>query len=107
LEQEEWQSNIEEIGLRNVLLVKSNNYFSVRYNANENLKFNSIIYYQMGPDPAARLWRQRLSGEANINVRISNKVSMKTSFNCTFENHPIVPVRKFIYTMLNGVEVNF
>jgi hypothetical protein len=107
LEQEEWQSPIEEIGIRNVLMVKSNNYFSVRFNAHENLNFNSIIYYQVGPDTAANLWRQRVSGEANVNVRISKKVSMKTSFNFTFENHPIVPVRKFIYTMLNGVEVNF
>ncbi|CAN5262313.1 hypothetical protein BH23BAC1_BH23BAC1_33500 [soil metagenome] len=107
LEQEEWQSPVDEIGIRNVVLAKSNNYFSVRFNANQNLKFNTIIYYQLGPDPAANLWRQRVSGEANINVRISKKVSMKTSFNSTFENHPIVPVRKFIYTMLNGVEVNF
>ncbi|MDQ3535852.1 MAG: hypothetical protein M3421_09540, partial [Bacteroidota bacterium] len=64
-------------------------------------------YYQVGYDKVVNLFRQRISGEANINVKISQKISMKTSFTSTYENHPIVPIRKFIYTLLNGIEVNF
>lgn len=107
LEQEGWQSPVQEIPVQNVVFLKSNNYFSIRYNVNENLRFNSIIYYQVGHDSGANLFRQRLSGEANINVRISKKISMKTTFTSTYENHPIIPIQKFLYTLLNGIEVNF
>lgn len=107
LEQEGWQSPVQDVPLQEVIFLKSNNYFSIRYNVNENLRLNSIIYYQVGHDKGVDLFRQRLSGEANINVRISDKVSMKTTFTSTYENHPIVPVQKFLYTLLNGIEVNF
>lgn len=107
LEQEEWVSPIEDIGTRNVVLLKSSNYISARIKANDNVDFNTIVYYQVGHDGDADLFRQRLSGEANINVKITKKVSMKTSFTSTYENNPIVPVRKFVYTLVNGVEVNF
>jgi hypothetical protein len=107
IEQEGWQSPVQDVPFQNVIFIKSNNYFSVRYNVNENLKLNSIAYYQVGYDKVVNLFRQRISGEANINVKISQKISMKTSFTSTYENHPIVPIRKFIYTLLNGIEVNF
>lgn len=107
IEQEEWQSTNQELLIREVLFLKSNNYLSLRYNVNENLKFNSILYYQLGHDNAVNIFRHRLSGEANINVKMSKKISMKTTFISTYENQPVVPVKKYLYTILNGIEVNF
>lgn len=107
IEQEEWQFSSNEIMQTEVLFLKSNNYLSLRYNVNENLKFNSILYYQLGHDNTVNLFRHRLSGEANINVKISKKISMKTTFISTYENQPVVPVKKYLYTILNGIEVNF
>jgi hypothetical protein len=106
-EEESWQSSLEEVGTRNTKLLKSNNYLSARYEARENLSFNAIVYYQAGPDRNAGLFRQRGSAEVNVTVQISNNISMKTSFSSTYENHPVIPVKKFIYALTNGIEVNF
>ncbi|MDQ3394159.1 MAG: DUF481 domain-containing protein [Bacteroidota bacterium] len=107
IEQEGWQSPVHDVPVQNVTYLKANNYLSIRWKVNENMNFNSMAYYQVGHDQKVGLFRQRISGEANASVRVSKKVSMKTTFSSTFENHPIVPVRKFIYTLQNGIEVNF
>ncbi len=106
-EQERWTSSNVEIGVRQADLFKTNNYLSARYEARKNLQFNTIVYYQAGPDNNAGLFRQRVSGELNVNVKITNNIGFATSFTSTYENHPIIPVRKFIFALTHGIAINF
>ncbi|MDX5345815.1 MAG: DUF481 domain-containing protein [Hymenobacteraceae bacterium] len=107
LEHEEWDSPKPEEGILVVDLLKSSNYFSTRAHLNDNVEFNTITYYQVGYDQAISGFRQRLSGDINFLFKINNKLRFRTNFNCTYDNRPIVPVTKFIYSLTNGVQANF
>lgn len=107
-EVEEWEHPGEEAtGTITVRLLKSTNYISTRIKFNENVNLNSIAYFQTGYDNAISAFRHRLSGDLNVNVHLTKKLILKTSFACTYENRPIVPITKFIYSITNGIQVNF
>lgn len=106
-EYENWQSPLENQKFRKAKLIKSTNYLSLRKKITTFIDFNSIAYYQTGYDKIMEGFRHRISGEINLSINVTNKLSLATSFNCTFENRPIVPVTKFIYAITNGLEYNF
>ncbi len=106
-EYEKWESPVEEMPIREAELYKSTNYVSIRQNINKHIAFNAISYYQTGYDKDIGNFRHRISGDFNLSVSITNKLSMATTFTCTFENRPIVPVKKFIYTVTNGLAYSF
>lgn len=106
-EYEDWESPIESQESRRVDLIKSTNYLSLNKKVTDQINFNTIAYYQTGYDDHIEGFRHRISGEANISITITSKLSLATAFNCTFENKPVVPVNKFIYTVTNGLEYNF
>lgn len=104
---EDWVSPSEPQESRKVDLIKSSNYLSLNKKLTDQVNLNTIAYYQAGYDEAIGRFRHRVSGEVNIAINITKKLALATAFNCTFENKPIVPVNKFIYTVTNGVEYNF
>lgn len=106
-EYEKWENIEETTVLRTKRLVKSTNYLSLRKKLNDHINFNTIAYYQTGYDQSIEGFRHRISGEANLSVSITEKLFLTTTFNCTYENKPIVPVTKFIYSITNGLEYNF
>lgn len=106
-EYESWKSPLEDQATRDMKLIKSTNYLSLRKRITEYIEFNSIAYYQTGYDKVIEDLRHRVSGEINLSINITDKLALATSFNCTFENRPIVPVTRFIYAITNGLEYNF
>lgn len=106
-EYEKWESPIENEPLRTAKLFKSTNYLSIRQKVNKNIEFNAISYYQTGYDKSIDNFRHRISGDVNVAVSVTNKLTLNTTFTCTFENRPIVPVTKFIYTITNGLAYSF
>ena len=106
-EHEEWKDPEQEGRLRVADLLKSTNYASVRAKFNEQVGTNAIIYYQTGYDHTIARVRNRISGDISFDVKVLNRLSLKTSFSCTFEDKPIVPVTKFVYSITNGVQYEF
>lgn len=104
---EDWVSPTKSLESRKVDLIKSSNYLSLNKKLTDQVNLNTIAYYQTGYDDQIESFRHRVSGEVNISINITKKLSLATSFNCTFENKPIVPVNKFIYTITNGLQYNF
>lgn len=104
---EDWVSPIENQESRKVDMIKSSNYLSLNKKLTDQVNLNTIAYYQTGYDDSIASFRHRVSGEINLTINITQKLSLATAFNCTFENKPIVPVNKFIYTVTNGLEYNF
>lgn len=107
LEREEWVNPDFESKLTVKNLAKSTNYLSTRAKLNDYVEFNTINYYQVGPDREDKVVRQRLSSDLNLLVRVTSRLHFKTNFNCTYETRPVVPVTKFIYSFTNGIQVNF
>ncbi|MEM6299775.1 MAG: DUF481 domain-containing protein [Bacteroidota bacterium] len=86
--------------------LKSTNYISLRWHLKEYLNLNSVLYYQTTYDQNLSGFRHRLNIEINLNVSINKTLSFRTTFLAAYENAPIVPITKFIYSISNGIQFN-
>lgn len=107
LEHESWKDP-EQDGVVHVSnLPKSTNYISLKTKLAETVETNNIAYYQTGYDPAIGQLRNRISGEVSIQVKLRSNIALRTNFSCTYEDRPIVPVTRFVYSITNGIQVAF
>lgn len=106
-EHEEWENPELDGKLMVSDLFKSTNYISGKLKLNEHVSTEGIAYYQFGYDDNISRFRNRVSGDVTLQVKITDKFSFRTNFNCTYEDEPIVPVTNFVYALTNGVQVQF
>ncbi len=86
-----------------VEFIKVSTYLSWRQEIASNIDFNSVIYYQSGYDGEISDYRHRVSGNINLNTRITKRLSFNNSFEFGYEDKPIVPITKFIYALRMGM----
>lgn len=101
-EHEEWQRPYEE-GSVVMNLIKNSNYVIARWQIKKNIKLNGIAYYQTGYDQTINALRNRVSGEVNLNINLTEQLRFITSFNANYEDKPVVAVTPFIYSLTNGI----
>lgn len=89
-----------------VNLVKSSNYLSFRMSVNDFLDLNTMNYYQVGYDSEISSFRHRISSITNINTKISERFSLTNSFEINYEDRPIVPITKLIFSFRTGISVD-
>jgi Protein of unknown function, DUF481 len=106
-EHEEWKNPELDQKLIVSDLFKSTNYVSGKVRFNEQVGTEGIVYYQTGYDDNVHAFRNRVSGDVTLQVKLTNKFSFRTNFSCTYEDEPIVPVTKFVYAISNGIQVQF
>ncbi|WP_175490935.1 DUF481 domain-containing protein [Pontibacter chinhatensis] len=106
-EHEEWENPDMEQQLIVSDLFKSTNYLSGKLKLNEQVSTEGIAYYQVGHDKTIDRFRNRISGDISLQVKLTNVFSFKTNFNCVYEDKPIVPVTRFVYSISNGIQVQF
>ncbi|MCC9137352.1 hypothetical protein ACFSKU_08165 [Pontibacter silvestris] len=106
-EHEEWEMPEEEDIIRTSDLLKSTNYVSAKAKLNENVETNAIVYYQTGYAESIDKFRNRVSGDISLSVKVYKSLTLKTGFTCVYEDEPIVPVTRFVYSITNGVAVQF
>lgn len=106
-EQERWQvPGTEGEGIITTRFPKSSNYLSGRWQVNEFVNMNAIVYYQTGYDRDIDSFRNRFSGDANLNVKLWGRFTFFSTFNAAYDNQPVVPVVNFIYSLNNGLKVS-
>lgn len=88
-------------------LFKSSNYLSLQKTLNSYLDLNLISYYQVGYDKTIDAFRNRISGSVVLNAKITERFSLTNSFDLAYEDKPLVPITKFIYTLKTGLSINF
>lgn len=86
---------------------KSSNYISGRFKLNDYINLNLITYYQTGYDFDAELFRHRVNADLNLLINVTSKLSLQTSAFIGYENEPVVPINKTIYSISNGVILSF
>lgn len=106
-EREVWQFPGNEEIIRDINIWKSSNYISHRIKLSESATFNLITYYQTGYDFTSEFFRHRISADINLLVKIFGHLSLKTTLNGTYENRPIVPITKLVYSVINGFQWSF
>jgi len=106
-EHEEWENPDQESAFMLSDLLKSTNYLSLKTKLTEQVTTDAIVYYQTGYDEGLRGFRNRVSGDITLQVKLTSRFSLRTNFNCIYEDEPIVPITKFVYAISNGVQVQF
>ena len=102
-EHERWDNPENE----NIFIIKDlpkfSSYLSLRLQANRISTFRTVIYCQTGYDPEPGLMRNRMSYDVQFDIEISKKLHFTLKFTGAYEDHPIYPINKFIYTIENGL----
>ncbi|MCH8545420.1 MAG: DUF481 domain-containing protein [Cryomorphaceae bacterium] len=91
----------------NVEFLKLNTYTSFRASINENIDFNTLIYYQVGYDESITDFRHRVALTSNIITKITQRLSLNIGFEIQYEDKPIVPITPLIYSIRNGLSYSF
>ena len=106
-EHEEWENPGEETNIIISDQLKSTNYVSLKTKLNDYVSTEGIVYYQVGYADVIERYRNRVSGDITLQVKLTNRLNLRTNFNCTYEDEPIVPITNFVYSISNGVQVQF
>lgn len=105
-EYERWRTpDGEEIKQKR--LPKLSSYLTLRWKISDQMDFNTILYYQVGYDKEAELTRHRVSNTTNLNFKINDKLSFHTGISIAYDDEPIVPITEFIYSVENGISLDF
>ena len=87
--------------------LKSSNYLSFTWDPSKMVHVHITSYYQVGYDQPLTLWRHRLSTDALLQVRLSERVAFRVALDASYESAPIIPIYPWVYTLTNGIAVAF
>lgn len=105
-EHEKWQDPTVEGRTAVTDIIKSANFISTRWDLKDYMHFNVIVYYQVGRDNLFEVIRHRINSDANLTFTLSKLLSFRVNFTWAYENAPIVPITRFIYSISNGIQFN-
>lgn len=106
-EHEKWDSPENENLFIIKNLTKIGVYMNFRIKTSETSKFRSLVIYQTGYDPDPGLMRNRISFDHQFEIEIFKKLYFTITFKGAYEDKPIYPINKFIYTLENGLVWKF
>ncbi len=106
-EQENWKNLADESMLIKKDIFKSTNYINYQQKLNDFVNLNLIAYYQGGYDQESSVFRNRISGDFDLNVKLTDKLAFNTSFTAQYEDRPIIPINNWVYSLTNGLKYSF
>ena len=106
-ERERWKEPENEANVIEKNLWKNTSYINGFVFLTDDLKLDIITYYQVGYDNADDIFRNRINGHILLSFAINKRLAFNAEFTGQFEDHPIVPINKFIYEIKNGIRWAF
>jgi hypothetical protein len=106
-ERERWKEPENETNIIEINLWKSTSYINGFVFLTDDIKLDIITYYQVGYDNDADIFRNRINGHILISFAINKRLAFNAEFTGQFEDHPIVPINKFIFAIKNGIRWTF
>lgn len=88
-------------------IIKTSDYVGFETKFNDQMDLHLIFYYQGGRDTEDDVFRNRVSGDLQFQIKITNKLSFVNSYSYQYEDKPIIPIRKFVYSLTNGLMWRF
>jgi len=104
-ENEEWKGF--ESNFITIDAIKSTNYISAKFNFNERVKLDWVVYYQVGYSDELDKVLHRVNGSINLKLKINNQLDYVTSFQLQYEQTPIIPINRTVYAVSNGLNFRF
>ncbi|MEM9858340.1 MAG: hypothetical protein AAF843_13325 [Bacteroidota bacterium] len=107
IESERWRPlDNEQMAIeRNI--VKNSSYISSQFTFNDFVSFDLIAYYQGGFDAESDIFRSRISGDALLKVKVTERLSFLTNFSLQYEDRPLIPINNLVYSLTNGLKWDF
>ncbi len=104
-EHERWRYPLTDRYVQ-VDLFKSSNYLSLQSAINDYIDLNLVNYYQTGYDSSVEGFRNRFSVSLILNAKLTDRLSLTNSFDLAYEDKPIIPITKLIYTVKTGIAID-
>jgi hypothetical protein len=86
---------------------KSTSYLSGKILVSKNFTIDIISYYQSGWDDESNVFRHRISGDLILNARITGRLAFTTNFALQYESDPIININPVVFSLTNGLKLNF
>lgn len=106
-EHENWKAIQLDNSIIEKRIWKTSDYLGINTVFNEIVSLHLIAYYQGGWDEDAKVFRNRVSGDFQFQVKVTDKLSFLTNFTAQYEDKPIIPINNFVYSLTNGLAWKF
>lgn len=104
---ERWRDPYQTEEFVNVDFIKSTTNIVFRHKFSKQLNLNGLLYYQVGYDPNIEAFRNRYSVNIHLNSKLTRRLSLINFFDFSYEDRPIVPITKFIFSYRIGLGIDF
>lgn len=106
-EHEKWDNPENETQYIIKDLPKFGFYANFRKKISDVSTFRILLIYQTGFDPDPGLLRNRLSIDAQFDIQIFRRLYFTVKFVGSYEDEPIYPINKYVYSFENGLAFKF
>ena len=103
-EKEQWRTPVDTGLVKTFQYLKTSSYLSVQEKLAENVDLYAVFYYQARLD---RFAQHRVTGEANVNFKINKHLNLLMKANVLYDEKPVVPINKLVYSYTTGITVSF
>ncbi len=105
-EHENWLTfDTDENIIKNI--PKLSSYLGGKVSLTDHVVFQIMSYFQSGYDQDSELVRNRINGDFEMIINVVGKLDFVVSFFIQYENHPIIPINNYVYSLSNGLKWNF
>lgn len=104
IEHEDWKVPGMESSIITRNIWKNSTYINGTFQLAQPLKLDLILYYQGGHDHESDIFRNRVNGDMQLSIQISDRLSFLAVLSGQYEDEPIIPINKFIYSFRNGIK---
>ncbi|PIB35207.1 hypothetical protein BFP72_07260 [Reichenbachiella sp. 5M10] len=106
-EHEKWETfdTVSEVVEKN--LIKSSNYVKTNLVLSENANLGFITFYQVGYDSDIEGFRNRISGDLQIDFTLTEHFSFVVQGSIHYEDKPVIDINKTVYGISNGIRYEF
>jgi len=106
-ETEKWENLARDGTFTINNLFKFSNYYKLNVNLTKSTFVSFVVFYQVGYDDGIDAWRNRISTQIQLEFAINNKFSLLVEGSWSFEDKPVLPINRSIYSIKNGLRINF
>lgn len=106
-ELEHWKNISTDNSIITKQILKTSDYVGATLQLTDFASIMLTFYYQGGYDNQDDVFRNRVSSDFEFKVKMTNKISFTSSCALQYEDKPIIPIRKLVYSVHNGLMWNF
>jgi len=106
-ERERWKEPENESNIIEKHLWKNSSYVNGYIFITDDIKLDIITYYQGGYDTVDDIFRNRINADIVLSFYINKRLAFNAEFSGQYEDHPIIPINKFIFAVKNGIRWTF